>query len=156
MLITIPKLRIFFLTFLILFLPNSCSRENKEIIPYAYVNFSIRLDNPQFIDLNAIGNSVIVTSSYAGRNSAGYNFNGIIIYRASEDEFYAFDRTCTYQVGKSIAVEIENSMIIAECPECSSKYVLPNLAFPTEESLSKHPLKQYQTHFDGVSVYVYN
>jgi hypothetical protein len=47
-------------------------------------------------------------------------------------------------------------MIVAECPECSSKYVLPNLAFPTENSLSKYPLRQYKTLFDGITIHVYN
>lgn len=155
--IIVSKLRIIFIIFLLLFFLTGCTRENEEIIPNTYVNFFIRLDDPQFIDLNAIGNSVIVTSRYAGGNSAGYDFNGIIIYRASQDDFYAFDRTCTYQVEKSIAVEIENSMIVAECPECGSKYVLPNLAFPTENSLSKYPLRQYKTLFDGMTtIHVFN
>jgi hypothetical protein len=116
----------------------------------------LRLDNPQFIALSSIGNAVIVTYSHAGINSAGYDNNGIIVYRASQDEFYAFDRTCTYDVKKSIAVEIDDSGLIAECPECGSQYVLPNIGFPTETSPSKYQLRQYKTSFDGLIVHVYN
>jgi hypothetical protein len=114
------------------------------------------LDDPQFIVLSSVGNAVIITYNYAGINSAGYDDNGIIIYRASQDEFYAFDRTCTYDVEKSIAVEIDESGIIAVCPECGSKYVLPNIGFPTKESPSKYQLHQYKTSFNDLIVHVYN
>lgn len=153
---SISKLRKFFLFLLLSLFLTGCEDEKRDIIPNTYVNFTIRLDNPQFISLSSIGNAVVITSSYDGINSAGYNNNGIIIYRASQDEFYAFDRTCTYDVEKSIAVEIDDSGIIAECPECGSRYILPNIGFPTEESPSKYQLQQYKTHFDGLIVHVFN
>lgn len=121
------------------------------------MNFSIRLDDPKFTDLNAIGNSVLINSDYAGRSSAGYDYNGIIIYRMSESEFYAFDRTCPFDIDKSISVELENSSDpVAVCPECGSEYVLPSIGFPTEKGPSKVPLKQYNTDFNGVTISVYN
>lgn len=153
---SISKLRIFFLILLFCLSFTGCDKEKHNIIPNTYVNFTIRLDNPQFIILGSVGNAVVITSSYDGSNSAGYDNNGIILYRASQDEFYSFDRTCTYNVEKSIAVEIDYSGIIAVCPECGSKYVLPNIGFPTEESPSKYQLHQYQTHFDGLYVHVFN
>jgi hypothetical protein len=135
----------------------TCTKKKEEIIPNTYVNFTIRLDDPKFTDLHAIGNSVIITSEYAGIRSAGYDYNGIIIYRFSENEFYAFDRTCPFNIGKSISVTTENaSDPIAECPECGTEYVLPSLAFPTEKGPSRVPLKQYNTNFDGVTISVYN
>lgn len=154
--ITLSKIRIFFLFLAMICLFTGCEEEKKRIIPYTYVNFSIRLDNPQFIALNSVGNAVVITSSYDGSNSAGYDNNGIILYRASEEEFYAFDRTCPYDVEKSIAVEIDESGIMAVCPACNSTYVLPNIGFPTKESPSKYALHQYQTSFDGLTVSVYN
>lgn len=135
----------------------TCTKKKEEIIPNTYVNFTIRLDDPKFTDLHAIGNSIIITSEYAGRSSAGYDYNGIIVYRFSEDEFYAFDRTCPFNIDKSISVTTENaSDPIAKCLECSSEYVLPSLAFPTEKGPSRVPLKQYNTNFDGVTISVYN
>ena len=154
--ITLSKIRNFFLILLFYFLLSACEEEKQKIIPHTYVNFSIRLDNPQFISLSAVGNSVVITNSYDGSNSAGYDNNGIILYRASQDEFYAFDRTCTYDVEKSIAVEIDDSGIMAVCPVCSSSYVLPNIGFPTKESPSKYALHRYQTSFDGLTVHVFN
>jgi nitrite reductase/ring-hydroxylating ferredoxin subunit len=154
--ITISKIRKFFLFVLMIIAISGCEEEKERIIPYSYVNFSIRLDDPQFITLSSIGNAVIITDSYDGSNSAGYDNNGIILYRASQDEFYAFDRTCTYDVKKSSAVEIDESGIMAVCPVCGSTYVLPNIGFPTKESPSKYALHQYQTHFDGLYVHVFN
>jgi hypothetical protein len=154
--ITRSKIRKFFLFVLMNLAFIGCEENRERIIPYTYVNFSIRLDDPQFITLNSIGNAVVITSSYDGSNSAGYDNNGIILYRASQDEFYAFDRTCTYDVEKSIAVEIDESGIMAVCPVCGSTYVLPNIGFPTKDSPSKYALHQYQTSFDGLYVHVYN
>ena len=153
----ISNLRKILLIALSLLIFITCTKKKEEIIPNTYVNFSLRLDDPQFTDLNAIGNSVTITSEYAGRRSAGYDYNGIIVYRFSENEFYAFDRTCQFNIEKSITVTIENaSDPIAECPECGSEYVLPSIAFPTEKGPSRVPLKQYNTSFDGVTISVYN
>ncbi|MCD6567081.1 MAG: hypothetical protein J7K53_14175 [Bacteroidales bacterium] len=153
----ISKLSKILLITLSLLIFVSCAKKKEEIIPNTYVNFTIRLDDPMFTNLHAIGNSVIITSEYAGRSSAGYDYNGIIVYRFSEDEFYAFDRTCPYNISNSISVTTENtSDPIAKCPECGSEYVLPSLAFPTEKGPSRVPLKQYNTNFDGVTISVYN
>ena len=154
----ITKLSKILLITLSLLIFVTCAKKKEEIIPNTYVNFTIRLDDPKFTDLHAIGNSVIITNEYAGRSSAGYDYNGIIVYRFSEDEFYAFDRTCPFNISNSISVTTENtSDPIAECPECGSEYVLPSLAFPTEKGPSRVPLKQYNTNFDGIqTISVYN
>jgi len=152
----ISKLSKILLITLSLLIFVTCAKKKEEIIPNTYVNFTIRLDDPKFTDLHAIGNSVIITSEYAGRSSAGYDYNGIIVYRFSEDEFYAFDCTCPFNIDNSISVTTENtSDIIAKCPECGSEYILPNLAFP-KKGPSRVPLKQYNTNFDGVTISVYN
>jgi hypothetical protein len=153
---SISKLKIFFIFCLLSVLLPGCEDEKGPRIPITYVNFTIRLDSPQFTALTSIGNSVIITNSYDGVNSAGYDNNGIIIYRASQDEFYAFDRTCTYDVEKSVAVIVDESGIVAQCPECGSTYVLPNIGFPTEDGPSKWQLHQYTTSFDGLIVHVFN
>lgn len=60
-----------------------CHKEsNRSNIPYEYVNFSI---NPSIIDfqLNVIG-------GWKYFDQEGYN--GIFIYRLSDDEFLAYDR----------------------------------------------------------------
>jgi len=140
-----------------LVLLSSCRKDNGNIIPETIVDFTFSLNDPLFIDLNSIGNSVIVNSSYSGQNSAGYMDHGIIIYRASQTEFYAFDRTCTWEESLNQAVEMDlPADLSAECPECGSTYILPSYGYPDKNGPAQYPLKRYSTQFDGTNVWVYN
>ena len=150
------KLNIFLLLVLVSLI-YSCKKDTPSVIPETYVDFTIRLTDPLFNDLNSIGNSVIVTSSYSGFNSAGYNNHGIIVYRASQTEFFAFDRTCTFEEKLDQAVRLDSPVDLSvECPECGSEFVLPSYGSPTVDGPAVHPLKQYYTTFDGNLVWVYN
>lgn len=150
------KLHIFFISlFFILFI--ACKKDTRSVIPETYVDFTIRLTDPMFNDLNSIGNSVVVTSSYDGYNSAGYMDHGIIIYRASQTEFYAFDRTCTFEEALDQIVKTESQVdLTATCPECGSEFVLPSYGSPTTDGPATQPLKLYYTQFDGNILWVYN
>jgi len=151
------KLRIFLLILVVSFLIEACNKDEKNIIPDTPTDFYLDLDNPMFIDLNAIGNSVIVTSSYQGNASAGYNNHGIIVYRASQTEFYAFDRTCTFEEQLNEAVDLDiPTDLTAKCPNCGSVYVLPGFAYPDKDGPAVYPLKQYFTEYFNNSVWVHN
>ncbi|MDX2442181.1 MAG: hypothetical protein QNK30_00145 [Bacteroidales bacterium] len=151
------KLRFFFITVAITFFLFSCGKEEHSVIPETYVDFVIRLSDPLFIDLNSIGNSVIVTSQYNGHNSAGYNNHGIIVYRASQTEFYAFDRTCTFEEELNYAVNLESPVdLTAKCPNCETEYILPSYATPGKDGPAIYPLKQYYADFDGNTIWVRN
>ncbi len=135
----------------------ACKTEENQRIPNVFVDFTINLSDPMFNDLAVAGNAVVVDKNYAGTASAGYNDHGIIIYRASESEFFAFDRTCPFEERLDQAVVLKNTGDIApECPACHSKYVLPNYGYPSSDSPSRYPLKRYRTSFDGRIVHVYN
>ncbi len=155
-----PKLRIFLILILLLAGFDSCKKSEIDVIPDVYVDFYIDLNDPEFISLNAITNYVLIdefTNNY-GYRSAGYDKNGIILYRAGLDEFFAFDRTCPHDYannGLSVAVDTVSNEIFVVCPECNSKYVLPSFGSPTEGP-SRYPLKIYKTSFDGSNVRVYN
>lgn len=151
------NLRIFFITFSFIIFLFSCGKEEQHVIPDTYVDFVIRLNDPLFIDLNSIGNSVIVTIQYFGYNSAGYNDHGIIVYRASQTEFYAFDATCTFEEQLNFAVQLESPVdLTAKCPNCKSEYILPSYATPGKDGPAVYGLKQYHADFDGTTVWVYN
>lgn len=138
----------------------SCKKSELDVIPNVLVDFTIDINDPEFISLNAITNYVLVdqyTNNF-GYRAAGYDGNGIIVYRSGLDEFLAYDRTCPHDYSlsrTSIAVDtvkFENYVI---CPECNSRYVLPSFGAPSEGP-SKYPLKIYKTSFDGRFVRVYN
>lgn len=152
------KLRIFLLICILSLFHITCNKEEYDVIPDVLVDFYIDLNDPEFFDLNAIGNFVLVNSSTnnLGYKASGYDNNGIIIYRAQVDEFIALDRTCPHDYaldGTSIAVDVDG--IYAECPLCNSIYALPSYGTPTSGP-SKYPLKMYRTSFNGQFVHVTN
>lgn len=138
---------------------SGCKNQNNDVIPDVYVNFQIDLlYDIEFRDLNAIGNHVIVTSGTNnwGSRAAGYDNNGIIVYRSLMDEFNAYDRTCPYDYAvNNASVKVNVDFTIAVCPSCSTRYSLS--AFGTTISgPGKYPLKNYNTSFDGRFITVWN
>lgn len=137
---------------------SSCNKQENDVIPDVTVDFHIDLNDPEFFDLNAIGNHVLVNynTNNLGYKASGYDNNGIIVYRSQLDEFIALDRTCPHDYvrdGSSIAVDVDG--IYAECPLCSSTYALPSFGTPVSGP-SKYPLKMYRTSFNGRFVHVTN
>jgi nitrite reductase/ring-hydroxylating ferredoxin subunit len=146
------KIRYFFFLLVFVSLPISCEKNKNDVIPDTYVSFTMDISGDiLFSDLTAIGNSVIVTSKTNtwGSYSAGYDYNGIIVYRATLDQFYAYDRTCPHDYAvnnKSIKVNVD--FIQAVCPSCSTYYSLPAGGVPISGP-GRYPLKNYRTIFDG-------
>ena len=129
----------------------SCDKANNEVIPYATVDFTIDLLDPEFVNLSVIGISDTIDASTNnwGFRSAGYDGNGIIIY-SGPDEYYAYDRTCPHDFavnGLSVRVRI-NQSAVAFCSQCGTQYALSVYGTPIS-GLGKYPLKNYKTNFDG-------
>ncbi len=151
------KLRNFLLISLVVLLFTTCRGDDNHIVPDVPTDFTINLSLPMFFDLNSVGNSVIVTSNYAGSLSAGYDGHGIIIYRAGLNEFYAFDRTCTFEQQLDVAVDLDlPTDMSAECPECGSRYILPSMGYPGKDGPATYPLKQYHAEYSNGTVWVHN
>lgn len=151
------KIIIFLFTVLTAVSLNSCKKSKYDVIPDVYVDFYINLNDPEFFDLNAPMNYKIITSATNnwGINSAGYDHNGIIVYRLTDD-FYAYDRTCPHDFavnGKSIKLNIDG--IYAVCPECGTTYALPSFGTPAS-GIGRYPLKNYKTSFNGQIVHVWH
>lgn len=139
---------------------SSCNKSKNDVIPDVYVDFTLDLLDPEFIDLNAVGGTVTVderTNNY-GYRSAGFKGNGIIVH-AGVDEFFAYDRTCPHDYasyGTAIRIDVDNTnTLYAICPVCKTKYGLPVNGTPTE-GIGRYPLKNYKTSFDGRRVRVWN
>jgi nitrite reductase/ring-hydroxylating ferredoxin subunit len=153
------KIRYFFITLVFTIIFCSCNKKN-DVIPYAHVSFTLDLNDPEFVNLNAMGGSVTVDShtNNWGIYAAGYDGNGIIIY-AGIDEFYAYDRTCPHDYavnGLSVKVNIDKSnSTIAICPKCGTTYALSAAGTPAS-GVGRYPLKNYRTSFQGNYVTVSN
>jgi hypothetical protein len=134
----------YFICIILVPLSSSCDKAQQQPIPNVYVNFTINiLTDPEFISLQAQGNSKTITSTILGYQSLGYNNNGVIVYNAGSDEFYAFDCTCPYDYPNSIKVNSDGDGV-ATCPQCKSKYILQSSGMPTTQGPATFPLKEYK------------
>lgn len=153
------KIRFFLITVALIVILSSCNKKN-DVIPDTYVNFTLYLNDPEFVNLSGFGGSVTVnsqTNNY-GAGAEGYNGNGIIVC-FGVDEFYAYDRTCPHDyVVNSLSVKVNidpSNSTIAICPKCGTKYGLTVGGTPTS-GIGRYPLKNYKTSFNGNSVTVWN
>jgi len=136
---------------------SSCKKSKNDVIPDVYVDFTLDLNDPEFINLNAVGGTVTVnenTNNY-GQRSAGFAGNGIIVH-AGVDEFFAYDRTCPhdYSIDES-GIKINIDFIQAICPKCSTVYELSVGGVPGSGP-GRYPLKNYKTIYDGRYLRVWN
>jgi nitrite reductase/ring-hydroxylating ferredoxin subunit len=155
----ISKIKLFLIVLTFAITLGSCNKKN-DVIPDVYVDFTLDLYDPQFVDLNAIGGSdtIDARTNNWGSGAAGYNGNGIIVSRGV-DEFFAYDRTCPhdYEVNTlSIKVSIDpKNFAKAVCPKCHTTYELLSFGTPASGP-GRYPLKNYRTNFDGRFVRVWN
>jgi hypothetical protein len=126
------KLRLFFLIILIPLIFFEC--EQNYPVPEVYVNFIIELNDPMFIDLNSVGNSIIIPNE---------GYKGIIITRTIEG-FSAYDATCTYDPSHSWGrVKPVDGGIYAIDTVCGSKFWLMYDGMADADGPASIPLKMY-------------
>jgi nitrite reductase/ring-hydroxylating ferredoxin subunit len=154
------KIGFFLIPMVIAITLSSCNKKN-DVIPDVTVDFSLDINDPQFVNLTALGGSDTInasTNNY-GHSAAGFGGNGIIIYRGVDDEFFAYDRTCPHDYavnGLSIKVNIDPlNSLNAICPKCGTNYSLSVGGTPSS-GIGRYPLKNYRTSFDGRWVRVWN
>jgi len=132
---------------IISFSVNSC-QEPEDYIPYVYVNHTVYLSNPTNYSLQVPGNYLEIPE---------IGVNGIVLYRKSlgdEEDFVAFDRTCTYQPLENCIVEADSTGFYLDCPCCGSKFfIMDGFVHNPPATLQ---LKQYRTSFNGSDVRIFN
>ncbi len=107
---------------------ESCEKDYHHPVPQVY-DQDLRINLEMVYKLNTIGGWEYFTGGY----------NGIVVYRLSEDEFRAFDRACTYDIAERVEVK---DPPIAKCEKCESSYLLIDGSVVSGKA--NHPLKQYQ------------
>jgi len=141
-----------FLIIVVIFalIQSSCNKEDNDVIPDEFIDFTIDLLDPEFVNLTVIGacDTVDATTNNWGYRSAGYDNNGIIIYRGPE-EYYAFDRTCPHDFAvNGLSIRVAVDFALATCPECGTVYSLSTYGVPIS-GIGRYSLKNYNTTFDG-------
>ena len=142
------------LSIIVIFLFSSviwvgCSDDDPEPeIPYVYVDFIIDPSSILYNNLNIPGNYAYVNGGY----------RGIIIYHFTEDEYIAYERTCTYDPQETCSkLRVDKSGLIAVDSCCDSKFILLD-GSPMEGSKATIALRRYQTSYDPYykRLHVYN
>lgn len=134
------------LTVFVVFVYSQC-RKKDDVVPYTRVNFTIYLNDPDFVSLQTVGNYVFVTGGVCG----------ILIYHKSQDEFVAFDRCCPHNASERNAVIPDTTQAaVLVCPVCISKFSMVD-GFPIT-GIAERPLTEYKTNYNpsNNSLQVYN
>lgn len=116
----------------------SCeSTDPQDQIPAVIVNETINITNQQYLNLQFVGGHVNINGGV----------RGITIYRASTNEYRAFERNCSFEPLNTCArVEVDGSGFFFIDPCCSSTFDFQG--FPTGGPASL-PLREYLTLLDG-------
>jgi nitrite reductase/ring-hydroxylating ferredoxin subunit len=122
----------------------ACDRE--ERIPYAYVDFVVYLDLPEFTELKTPGNYLYLTGGV----------RGIILYCEFTDSYKAYERNCPYEPSNANALlDVDSTGLFLVCRHCESKFML--LDGSVINGPTKYPLMQYATYLEsGNALHVYN
>ncbi|MCF8464173.1 MAG: hypothetical protein K9G41_05005 [Flavobacteriales bacterium] len=124
---------------------SSCEKSNRSGIPYVPVNYQITVSNPEFSPLLAVGGYVTI----AGGSQ------GIIVYRYSPEEFRAYDRHCTFMVDDNCRVTMDDTFISATDTECCDSQFLIIDGAPISGPAAIG-LQQYNTNYDGNTLFIFN
>lgn len=146
----IIKIQILSLAFL-LFPLNACQRQYPVNIPYVTFDYTINILDPLYVNLQAVGGSVLIDGGS----------RGIIIYRVSIEQFNAYERHCPYDSENACGkVDFDSSGILLvdnDCggSGCGSKFNI--IDGSVLNGPAQYPLIQYTTSFDGMAMLrVYN
>ncbi len=124
---------------------TSCETNRGEIIPYVKVDLYLFL-YAELADMG-IGTTKVIR---------GEGVNGIVLYRSSDLEFQAYDRTCTlWPEHNAAVVEDPGFFGVFECPECGSTYLLMNGGEPNSGPAT-YPLVEYRTAIQGDVLHIFN
>lgn len=131
-----------------LMLVPSCGKDKDyDEIPFAHVNIYINPNSTFYYELNNQGGWIYLVAEKPSR--------GILVYRVSQNEFMAYERTCPYDpLEPDARIEVEASHITTACPVCESKFIL--LDGTPFDGPARRPLKQYRTSYNGNMLHIYN
>jgi Rieske Fe-S protein len=142
MLIQESNLLTFCLLFLVAIIFNGCGDSESDVVPNVEVRVNyINIYEPAYNSLLSISGSAIVPN-------VGYGKNGIIIFRVNEDEFKAYDCTCTNEIEAGCGVvKNEKNVAGAVCSCCGSEFELV-IGGTVTKGPAKYSLKEYHVYFN--------
>ena len=152
---TKPVLSLFFMLSLVMVFFLACDKNDDQPIDPGYVNIFINPNSTEYIQLNSVGGWVYLYANPPSR--------GIIVYRMTQDEFKAYERTPTYKpdscsvlepVKKLSKIIVDESGIMAIDTCSGSEYIL--LDGSVVKGPATYPLFAFRTSYDGETLHIYN
>jgi nitrite reductase/ring-hydroxylating ferredoxin subunit len=131
---------------LLLTLTTACkdSNGNGPVIPDVFVNEQINVNSQLYPELRQDGGHAYISGGY----------KGILVVRQNAGQYYAFERTCSYDPTASCAqveVDASNLFIVDDC--CGSQF---NLQGNVTGGPAIYSLRRYQTSLSGSVLYITN
>jgi nitrite reductase/ring-hydroxylating ferredoxin subunit len=122
----------------------SCGKM-EGLVPSVSVNFTIPKTDPRVAALNSAGGAVTIN---------GYGVAGLILYRAPNGAYLAYDRCSSYQPEKLCAVNVDDTGFTVTDPCSGSKFSLSD-GTPVKAPATK-ALKSYHVNVTQFQINVYN
>jgi len=128
-----------------LLMSAGCRKDRPGGVPPVLVDISINVNNPAYTDLAVPGGWVYLSGGSLG----------LIVYRASNEQFVALDRHCPYQTAELCRVFVDDTEVIARDTACCGSAFLINNGSVTQGPSALN-LQQYNTQFNGTTLRIYN
>ncbi len=124
--------------FLLMF--TACDNGEEGRVQDVFVNFKAPINDPRIRALNSAGGAVTIE---------GHGVAGLILYRAPDGRYLAYDRCSTVDPEKKCKINVDDPSLTATDPCSGAKFSLSD-GSPVKAP-AKRALKQYQvvvTSFD--------
>lgn len=143
---------------LMLFLAFSCGKNNDntntEPIDNVPVSITVNLNLPSNFHLQNVGSFVFLTGGV----------KGVVLVHNTDDNYYAFDRACSYQPNSVSCsrIEVDTAFLQFRCGEttnmgfqkcCDSRFFFDG---SVSQSPARFPLKQYNVTKSGNTIFISN
>ncbi len=129
----------------------SCKKEdNNNEVDVGYVNITIDPNSTQYLEINTVGGWLYLTANPPSR--------GIIVYRLSQDQFMAYERTppsspneCCKENGLCTRLIVDNPFVVDTC--LSYDYLILD---GSPQAPATKMLVTYRTFYDGSTLRITN
>ncbi|MFA8298581.1 MAG: hypothetical protein ACEPOV_00285 [Hyphomicrobiales bacterium] len=134
----------------ILFSQSSCKKEENPNIKLGRINFAIDPNSTQFIRLNTVGGWEYITTQAPSR--------GVIVYRNTPDEFFAYERTPPNSPNECFNGDnythlvVDFPWVIDTCMDAKYNIITGGI----QEGPGRYPLYRLKAVYDGITLRVFN
>jgi hypothetical protein len=165
------KLGLFFGLWTIFTLQYGCTKDNRDVVPYVYLNLSLGIST----DLAHLGNHQTATITPEQGNwvlrfsnpqypviplgpGQYVNGNGLIIHRKDGYDYEVYDITCTFLAQTDYCALDRNADYdgVWDCPCCHSRFLYNSDAYYPIEGPAAMPLQRYNAFVQAGNLIIRN